>query len=189
MEKVGTLLLEWKDMYGFAACCVGIRVGWVWYLWTSGRVGSSSSWVGGTEGSGGEWEVIHGTKPGQLEHCILRSSAGLENRGLELLALSCLLTMPKIRPPWRGQSWGMFIDQALLYSGNCWVKPYLKLNSPWTLKWTEPIKSLYFSSRSAWVLFSISCGQKSPIIDTMKMLRCSVNVWWGGRRKEKLDDL
>lgn len=55
-------------------------------------------------GDGGEWEVIHGTKPGQLEHCILRSSAGLEDGGLELLALSCLLTKPRIRPPWRGQS-------------------------------------------------------------------------------------
>lgn len=44
--------------------------------------------------------------------------------------------------------------RPLWYGCNCWVQPYLKLNSPRTLMWTEPIKSpLYFSSRWAWVLF------------------------------------
>lgn len=43
-------------------------------------------------------------KPGQLQHCILRSSAGLEDGGLELLVPTCLLVMSRMRPPWREQS-------------------------------------------------------------------------------------
>lgn len=48
---------------------------------------------------GKEWKVIYVTTPGKLEHRTLRSSAGVADESLELLAPFCLLIMQKKQSP------------------------------------------------------------------------------------------
>lgn len=48
---------------------------------------------------GKEWKVIYVTTPGKLELHTLRSSAGVADKGLRLVAPFCLLIMPRKQSP------------------------------------------------------------------------------------------
>lgn len=94
------------------------------------------------------------TKPGQLEHHILRSSAGPEDESLGLLASSRLIKMLRTRPPWREQSRGMFRDQAWMIALNLLGSAILEAKFSWDFEVSQANKTpLYFPFRSAWVLF------------------------------------